>query len=172
VSSPPSTVRSALSPLRPKSTAHSLPPHRPMAAGLPGHRRQPPHCHHHYGAHHAGSSLPPTRHAAILVSSHPHRVAQRAPRTSLMPELPIPELIVHQPWVCVHSAMGMGRAAVFSITTRPWADSGPRTVQPFPISIMLFPIQISRNLFMFLKFIESKLKFRKIQSKFCVKPLE
>jgi hypothetical protein len=82
---PPSTVSTALSPLRPKLTTHSSPPRHPRVARPPRHHRRPPHCRHHRGARHAKSSRSPTRCAPVQVSSRPRRVAWHTPRTYLMP---------------------------------------------------------------------------------------
>jgi hypothetical protein len=73
------------------------------------------------------------------------------------------------------SAVGMGRSGHLAAgpgRCYAWTDFGSCTVHRFSISDILFPIEISRNLFKFLKFIENKIKLRKIQSKFLYNPLE
>jgi hypothetical protein len=81
------------------------------------------------------------------------------------------------PWVCARSAVGMGRAAVFSVGLSRLRQAlgwiRPNTVQVF-FFFKKNPLRVknSRNSSKLPKFVEICIQFRKLQSKFCFNPLK
>jgi hypothetical protein len=151
------------------------------AAGTAVRRWRPPQSSPHRWTPSCRPASAPHRYPRVTVSLRRHDVAWHIPLASL----------VHtrktQCWSGCHSvvappkcrratptvqrAVTMGRPQLIwplgrAGATRPWADFGRCTVQHFPISEILFPIKISRNSFMFQKFIENKIKLKKYKVNF------
>jgi hypothetical protein len=111
---------------------------------------------------------PPSRcclaHSPCLTSAHQEdpmlvRLPQRCRATK------VPSCHPHRPTRGDH---GPASADLVAGPGRCYQAAGPGrcTVQHFPISEILFPIKISRNSFMFQKFIENKIKLKKYKVNF------
>jgi hypothetical protein len=187
-------VSAAPSSFYPKSTTTPYPPCRTMAAGPPGHRYRPLLYRPCREARCAGSSLPPTRCATVLVSSCHRRVARRHP-----PPPPSSLVVVAKTSsrgsqrraarrrgtasamaaaTAPRRAPGMGHSGRFSSlgwagVVRSWARFGPDISHPFSFFWISFVSIInSRISFRIQKCIENKIKIIKIQNKFLYNPIE